>query len=411
MADPIPENLTTGERIRLLREKRGMTRAVLAGLVGRGSEWLKKVERGERPIRDYTMLTRLATALRVDDLAQLTGGMSMPVAAESRMLLPAVADIRDAIRGALFPSASATDEAPSVDVLQGRVAEAWRLWHTSRFQRSEVGEMLPDLIRDAQKLPRLLDGAERRKAYAVLADVYHLTQQASAYSVEPELYWIIADRGRLAAQESDDPVSLAGAAWAYGNGLRETGYADEAIRVVTEAADAIRPHLEAGSDDLRGVYGALNLHAAITYAREGQEGDAWRHWDVADHTATLLPDGYAHAWTVFGRANTDIHAVSVATDLRTPGAALTRAETIDLATVPSVERRSRVLVELARVQRQRKDHAGALHWMRRAVDESPESVRYTPVARGLVADLVKAAKGPLKTDAVGLAESVGVLAA
>lgn len=48
------------------------------------------------------------------------------------------------------------------------------------------------------------------------------------------------------------------------------------------------------------------------------------------------------------RANTDFHAVSVGVDLRTPGTVLNRAEEIDLAAIPSVERRSRVLVALAR---------------------------------------------------------------
>jgi hypothetical protein len=409
MSEP-SEDLTTGERVRFYRERRGMSRPVLAGLVGRGPEWLKKVERNERPLRDYAMLVRLATALRLDDLAKLTGGMSLPVDAGSRLMLPAVANIRDAVRGSLFPTSGTPDERPSVDMLRGRVAEGWRLWHSSRFQRSEVGALLPDLIRDAQALPRTLDGPDRRKAYAVLADVYHLTQQAAAYSVEPELYWIVADRGRLAAQDADNPLSLAGAAWTYGNGLRDS-YADEAVKVVSDAADAIRPSLENGTDDIRGMFGALHLHAAITCAREGQEGEAWRHWEEANYIANRLPAGYVHAWTVFGRANTDFHAVSVGVDLRTPGVALNRAEEIDLDTMPSVERRSRVLVELARAQHLRKDATGTLHWMTRAVDTSPETVRYTPSARALAADLAKTAKGPLKADAVELAEKVGVLAA
>lgn len=400
--------MTTGERIRHHRERRGLTRTVLAGLCGRGPDWLKKIESGERPIRDHVLLVRLATALRLSDLSALTGdSVPSPVGPSSRLMLPGSNDLREALRGPLF---TVPEQRPSLDVVRGRVTEAWRLWHASRFQRTEVSALLPGLIRDASALPRRLDGPERRRAYAVLADVYHLAQQAAAFSVEPELYWSIADRGRNAAQEADSPLCLAGASWTWGNGLRESGYTDEAIKVVTEAADAIRPQLEGGSDDLRGMYGALNLHAAITYARDGREGDAWRHWEEADRTADRLPPGYSHSWTVFGRGNADIHAVSVATDLRTPGTAMTRADAVDLETVPSVERRARVLIELGRAQRLRKDQAGAIHWMRRAVETSPETVRYTPVARGLVYDLAKEAKGPLKSDAYVLADEVGVLA-
>ncbi|RLU99260.1 hypothetical protein CTZ27_15035 [Streptomyces griseocarneus] len=404
-----PHDMPPGERIQRLRERNGMTRVVLAGLCGRGPDWLKNIEKGKRQLRDHGLLVRLATALRLSDLSVITGDPTpRPVITGSRLMLPSAHGVRDAVRGPLFAPAIPED-APSVDALRGRVAETWRLWHTSRFQRSEVAALLPGIIRDAQALPRQLEGPERRRAYAVLADVYHLAQQVTAYSVEPELYWIIADRGRLAAQDADDPLSLAGAAWAWGNGLRETGYADEAIHTVEEAAETIRPRLEDGTDDLRGMYGALHLHAAITCAREGREGDAWRHWDEADRTAGRLPDAYVHAWTVFGRANTDFHAVSIGVDLHTPGSAMSRAETIDLDAMPSVERRSRVLVELARAQRQRKDYAGSTHWLRRAVDASPETVRYTPSARSLVGDLAKDVRGPLKADVLQLAEEVGVL--
>ncbi|WP_328808662.1 helix-turn-helix domain-containing protein [Nonomuraea montanisoli] len=408
VSETLPPELATGARIQLLRERRGMSRTVLAGLVGRGPSWLKKIERGERELRSYELLNRLATALGINDLSLLTGAQSpVPVNAAAAGMAPFIPGVRDAVRGHLWAHDTGND-LPVLDVLRGRVAEAWRLWHTSRFQRSEVGALLPGLITDAQRLARSLDGRERREASATLADVYRLTQQATAYACEPELYWIIADRARLASQDADDPLALAGAAWSFANGLRETGYAEEALAAVNEAADVLRPHLEEGTDDLRGMYGALNLHAAITHAREGRDGDAWRHWDEANAVAQRLPKGYAQTWTVFSQGNTDFHAVSVGVDLRTPGAALQRAESIDLKTVPSVERRARVLVEFARAYSQRDDKAGALHFMNRACDASPETVRYTPSARSLVAELATGTRGPLKADAMGLAELVGV---
>jgi len=409
MSEPLPSGLSRGERVRLLRERKGLTRPVLAGLVGRGPDWLKKIERGDRELTSYTMMIRLANALGVQDLAELTGEESVLVGAESRPVVPWVGELRDAVRGSLFPAADAT-EAPSPARLRERVREAWALWHSSRLQRSQVGALLPDLVRDAQSLPRALEGSDRREAYAVLADVYHLVQQATAYAVEPELYWTIADRGRMAAQESDDMLTLAGAAWAYANGLREGGFAEEAVRVVEEASSAIYPRLEASGDDLRGMYGALRLHAAVTHARDGREGDAWRCWDEADSVASRLPEGYAHAWTVFGRGNTDFHAVSVNVDLKKPGVALQRGESVDLDAVPSVERRSRFLVELSRGYHQRKDYVGAVYYMNRAVEASPETVKYTPSARSLTASLARQATGPLKADAAALAANVGILA-
>ncbi|WP_234367445.1 helix-turn-helix domain-containing protein [Streptomyces pluripotens] len=73
-------DLSTGERIRVLRESRGMSRASLAQLCGRGTDWLKKIESGERELRSHTLLLRLAAALQVHDLAALTGRDSGPAA-------------------------------------------------------------------------------------------------------------------------------------------------------------------------------------------------------------------------------------------------------------------------------------------------------------------------------------------
>jgi transcriptional regulator with XRE-family HTH domain len=43
----LPDDLSIGDRIRVLRESRGMSRPVLANLCGRGPDWLKKIVRHE----------------------------------------------------------------------------------------------------------------------------------------------------------------------------------------------------------------------------------------------------------------------------------------------------------------------------------------------------------------------------
>ena len=58
---------------------------------------------------------------------------------------------------------------------------------------------------------------------------------------------------------------------------------------------------------------------------------------------------------------------------------------------------------------QRKEPVGALHYLDRAFATSPDSVQATPVARGVAADLVRTAKGPLKTDVMRLADQIGIL--
>ncbi|MFD0621536.1 multiprotein-bridging factor 1 family protein [Streptomyces sanglieri] len=76
----IPAELSMGEKIKVLRESRGMSRPVLAGLCNRGPDWLKKIETGERELRSHTLLLALAAALQVGDLSAITGtNTSTPV--------------------------------------------------------------------------------------------------------------------------------------------------------------------------------------------------------------------------------------------------------------------------------------------------------------------------------------------
>ncbi|MEU6421121.1 helix-turn-helix domain-containing protein [Streptomyces spiralis] len=401
--------LSVGERIRVLRESRGMSRAALAQLCGRGVDWLKKIECGDRELRSHELLLRLAAALQVHDLSVLTGNDNGPAATVplGRLNHPGMPAIWAAVMQR--PLAVHSSDAPADPaILQGRVEQAWRLWHTSPHNRTEVGAQLPDLIRDAEAAVRALDGEQRRAALVVLSDVYRLTGQATAYVAPAEMAWVVADRALAAAQEADAPAAIAAAAWNMGNILRETSYPEDALRVVVEASDLIRPHLEDAPDDWRGIYGALQLHAAVTAAREGREGDAWRYWDKGDQVAKSLPRGYVHPSTVFSRANVDFHAVSVATDLRKSAKALGLADDIDPDTMPSVERRARLWVEVARGHLQRGDRTAALYVMQMAHQIGTETVAYTPSARHVAMDLWRNAPRAMRAEAGRLAEKVGV---
>jgi hypothetical protein len=203
-----------------------------------------------------------------------------------------------------------------------------------------VGRILPRLVTDARIAARTAQGQDRRAASAVLADVYALVQHEVVWASEAELTWMAADRAMSAAQDADTPAALAEAAWTLGTVQRSAGDTDGAPMLATEAADLLEPRLEDVGDELRGMYGALQLHAATTAARAGREGDAWRHWDAARATAGRLPGGYYHPWTMFGAANVKLHAVSIAADLSRSAEARNHAEDIDPEQIPSRERRA-----------------------------------------------------------------------
>lgn len=391
-----------GARIQTIRERRGMTRETVAGLVGRSAQWLKDIEKGRRGEPRLSMLLKLADVLGVANLAELTGEQTLvPVASLRRVPHPAVPAIREAIHAQPL---TRMDSPVDVSTLTARVADAWRLWHTSPTQRTDVGRILPALITDARAAARAAEGADRRAAHAVLANLYGLCEQALAWTSEPELLWLTVDRGIAAAQEADTLEALAGAAWVLGNVRRAVTDFDGARELVNDAITLLRPHLETGSDDLRGLWGALHLHQAITSARAGREGDAWRYWDEAERTARRLGASYMHPWTVFGQANVDVHAVSVGADLAKSGEARRRAERVNPARIPSPERRSRLLIETARAYQLQRDWAGALHFLRQAYEASPDAVMYQPLARGMAVDVLDSGGPLIERDARRFAE-------
>src|SRR5271165_129513 len=297
----------TGERIQILRKRRGLSRPVLAGLVGMSASWLKGIERETRLPPRLPLLVKLAEALVVGDVAVLActdmdlgGAASVPVASFARIPHDAVPAIREAVRDPLLvvPAGPA-----DVAALAARTADAWHVWHQSTQHRTDVGRILPRLVTDARVAARTAEGSDRRAASAVLADVYALVQHEVVWASEAELTWTAAGRAMSAAQDADTPAALAGAAWMLSMVQRSAGDTDGALTLAAEAAGPLEPRLEDAGDELRGVYGALQLHAAATAARAGREGDAWRHWDAARATAGRLPGGYYHPWTMFGAAN------------------------------------------------------------------------------------------------------------
>jgi hypothetical protein len=178
---------------------------------------------------------------------------------------------------------------------------------------------------------------------------------------------------------------------------------------VAEAASELEQHMN--SPDAMGLYGSLCLHMGISAAYQGDDGGAWRFWDTADRVANALPAGYFHPQTVFGRANADIHGVSIAAELRRFGEAVGRADRIDPARVPSRERRGRLYGEIAAGHMQRRELEQARRFLERSYAESPEEAPYSPLTRGVAVELVRTATGSLKAEAVALVERMGILPA
>lgn len=394
-----------GARIQAIRERQGKSRPVIANLVGRSAQWLKDVERGRRLPPRWDMLVSLADVLHVD-VTTLTG--SAPIAADlqRREGHPVVADLREAIEAIPLQLPDAPE--PDVQALLQRAADAWHRWHTSHAPRTSAGALLPQIIRDGRHAIRVTGGKDRRTAYMALTSAYALAEQVLAWVADSALLWLAADRCMTSAQEADRPEPLAGAAWVLGNVWRATGREEDAYRLAIDASNLLEPHLADGPDDSRALWGSAQLHAAITAARMGEEGNALHALDRGEEMSRRLPEGFAHPWTLFGAANSKLTAVSVHVDMHKSGSALDRADAVDPESVPSVDRQARLWLEVSRSYHQKKDSFAALQTLQRATETSEESMRCHPLSRGIAGELATSGGRLVERDARNLATRLGL---
>jgi len=395
---------TTGQRVRYFRERAGMTRAVLGGLVGRSDEWVKAVETDRLLTPRLPLLLRLAEVLKVDDLAQLTGEQQLASAAFTKPAheaLPAVAEALET-----YPVlTSGMTPVPAAELAE-RVTQLWNVWHGTKRQRTAIAGFLPNLLRDTQIAIRLLEGTDRRSAQRSLAQICHLTQLFLSYQQVPELSHLAADRAFTAAQEADDPLAMAGAAWYLNHYFRATGERYEArVKLVTDTAQLLQP--DTSTED-RALWGLLQLAAATGYAKIGQEGNAWRYWDAAHRAVRALPDGYVHPYLIFGTGMVDAYAITLHTDLMHGREAIRAADRSDPTTMPSVTRRSFHSIETARAYHLQREPVAMVHLLRIAYDESPDTARFNGFARSAVTELLHRRGNTIRADVDDLARKFDI---
>ncbi|WP_328917028.1 MULTISPECIES: helix-turn-helix domain-containing protein [unclassified Streptomyces] len=409
--DPYSDPLAFGQRLRILRTRRGLTREQLGGLLGRSGSWVKGVESGRLKTPKLDIILSIAEILRVRDLADLTGSRTLHVDLFAGPGHPRLAAVKAAVDA--FPVGSRL-EAPPTAHLRARLDHAWAARHRSPHHRDVLGALLPDLIRDAQAAVRQADRAgERRAAQAVLSETYSLCQFFVAYQPDAPLLWRVAERGLIAAQESEDPRAIGLAAWLAGQAHRDSGPAhfDAADAVNRDSLTYLEPLLPDAPDGVLAIAGALTFEIGYTAARRGETGTAWRHWDLARAMAERLPADYFDPVTSFSRAVMGAHAVTVAVELRAGGESVRQAAAADAVTLPSRPRRARHRIEEARGYQLDGQPDVALATLDKAHEAAPETIKYNGYAKRIVLEETESSIPARRRRASELAVKMGLLAA
>jgi hypothetical protein len=246
-----------------------------------------------------------------------------------------------------------------------------------------------------------------------LAETYHLAQLFLSFQPCPDLIMLCGDRAMTAAQDADDPRAIAVAAWYLNHVFRDSGELPAArIEIALSAARLLRPE-ESAEDLVR--WGLLHLACALSYAKTGQTGNGWRHWDEASRAARALGRDYSHPYLIFGPGMVDAYAVTMNADLIQPGHAIQQASRLDLAAMPSATRRSFHLIESARARSlrtrsNRPDPVAIMTLLQRACDESPDTARYNFFTRSYVSEAAESDDRMIRGQARALASTIKVTA-
>ncbi|MBW0101650.1 helix-turn-helix domain-containing protein [Pseudonocardia sp. KRD291] len=378
------DEMQIGERIAFYRQRRGYTQSQLAGLVGRSTDWLSKIERGERQIRRVDLLTELAGALRVS-LGDLMG---QPVLMEDDQERDNIPAIRDALMapGRLSRVLFAAETGAPPDVRQAEQLVEF-LW--SDYQRGRIGEVVERLPRLIQAAQQLEDSAadrepgERRRAWAMSARTHHLAATTLSKVGEADLSWIAAERAMKAADEAEDPLVLASAARAATHALLAVGRYDDALSLGETAARWLGPQVAAGDPDALSLLGMLHLRTAVAAARRQDRAAADELLAHAERSAERLGEDANYWQTGFGPTNVELHRLSAGLDLGDMAWVARRGENLDVAHLP-VERQVTHMIDLARALSHLARDDDAVTLLLDAERTAPALVRHSAVVRETV---------------------------
>lgn len=389
-----------GALIRLGREHRAWTLAVLGSRLGCSPATISRLERRTR-IVDLTLVQRAALEVGVPQHILVTSLALPPSAASAAtrvMASPHDAEEDPVRRRTLITATAATgpaallmglDEAladtpaptPGVGPLDDRLAQARDLYDRGAHQRLLAG--LPGLIADAHSAVMSRSSLD----YARLSTVYSLTSALLSKMGGYDRARLTADRARTWAEVSGSPLATAAAVRELAIVLRHQDQTATAQRLMTAAAADVEA-TGLRNDAQAAAYAQMLCTLAYTAARGGQRAEAVAMAEEAKRAARRLPR-IAPSGRLFGicPAAVGLYAVSIHWALGDAGAALEAGKDLRPEQFATAERRARLGTDLARAWWAWQRPEQTARELLSAYRLSPAEVRDRPAIRSIVYEL------------------------
>lgn len=377
-----------GRRVAFHRSKRGLSQKELGARIARSESWVSQVERGARRVDRMSVLETLANALEVS-IAELAPESNVVAAATERPR--AATSLSLALSSSDALQAVLSDAGPvDVDRLGSEAMRAWDFAHGARYE--DLSHLLRTLIPELEYAVRKTTGVDRRRVCLAKARAYHAAASVLSNMGETAGAWVAIDRAIAAAEEADDPLLMAEGAFRLAIVFQGARRFELAKRTAESAANALGGLVEAGEPEAVALRGAMYLQLAVASARVNDGEQAYAYLDRARESAARLGSDRNDYHTEFGPTNVLLHEVNIAVELGDAGHALRAAAKAD-ATRLSPERRTRLLIDVARAHAQRRQPQLVVSSLREADQLAPEQVRAHPVVRELVGDLLRSDQG------------------
>jgi transcriptional regulator with XRE-family HTH domain len=373
----VTEQSEIGRRLRQIRNARGKSLKVIAGLAGISQSHLSNIEHGRRALDRRSLVSRLADALEVAP-TDITGGTStvLPgVPVEDR----AVRDVRLALLGVTMDEP--LGEVMPAEALRTRVGDVLDAQRDCDYAR--VGERLPALVRD---LHTSLNAHRDERAVLAMLALTHV-QGTQAWLVDIgapiDLAWQAATLAKQAADRLDDPMAHGIAAFGRAFGLLTAGAFELAARAVRDV------EVGTGTNDALQVTGMLALTSSLVAAAMGDRAERVAAVEYATDLAHRAGAGGTALWLGFGPSNVDVWRMSVALEAGEHARATEIATAVNPAALPSPTRRATYWREYGRaLAHLPRRHDDAVLMLRRAERISPTRIHRHPFMRSILTELL-----------------------
>ncbi|MEU7688565.1 XRE family transcriptional regulator, partial [Streptomyces spectabilis] len=266
---------------------------------------------------------------------------------------------------------------------------------------------LPRLIRAGHALTAGT-GSDADAHCERLAQTYLMATSMPVKLDEQQLGWMAADRARQLAETSGNILAIAESARQLAVLARKAGWHDQALSIALTAADD--PGLKEAGRNGAAERGLLIQSAAYTVARRGDR-DGMR--ELTDEAAAIAKNlggapllrGHAGGFSLI---TVQLHRISAEDHAGHPLAALTAARSISLNELPSLERRSRGLGDIALALERLGRRRECVRTLLAAEHYAPQEAHARPAVKSLISSLL--VSGPASPELRGLATRSAVLA-